>query len=575
VSLDQKLVPGMVLGRYELLVPIAQGGMATVWAARQRGTRGFNKTVAIKTMLPTLSDDPQFEQMFLDEAALAARIHHPNVAEILDLGEQDDILYIVMEWVEGEALSVLQKMARKNGAQVPMRVSLRICQQACAALHAAHELRDETDTELELVHRDVSPQNILCTYDGIVKLVDFGVAKAVGRAGGETTAGQLKGKVPYMSPEQARGSHVDRRTDIFALGIVMYRLTTGLHPFHGESDLVTMRNIISRPLIRPRVRDPGFPQEVESIIVKCLHKEPSQRYQTMLELGQALEHALGAASQGAGHGGAADDIGAFVRSTMGDRGIKRRAEIRDAVRTADERYATGVHSRVEMPPPSSAGAITVTDVVLTQMTSGLHEELLSEPTSSTARDAPTRLTPLTPAPPASSSWPSNSSPQLPTPSRTDLPVEIPMGWPHARRSGWLLVTAAALAAVVVGVVALRGIGTRSRAAAARGAGSAAPSVTMGDTPKPAVMTVASVASVVTPAVPASASAAPVSAVPTPAIAGPLPVAGKGRLGHKGHAGPAAATTGAAPAATPDADPDKPVKTFGAPGAAPIYTNPGF
>src|ERR1700722_2209713 len=169
MSEKEKLIPGMVLGRYELLVPIAQGGMATVWAARQRGTRGFNKTVAIKTMLPTLSDDAQFEQMFLDEAALAARIHHPNVAEILDLGEQDDTLYIVMEWVEGEALSVLQKMARKSGAPVPLRVTLRICLQATAALHAAHELRDETDRELHLVHRDVSPQNILCTYDGLVK----------------------------------------------------------------------------------------------------------------------------------------------------------------------------------------------------------------------------------------------------------------------------------------------------------------------------------------------------------------------------------------------------------------------
>src|SRR5215831_17791365 len=241
MSTNEKLVPGMVLGRYELLLPIAQGGMATVWAARQRGTRGFNKTVAIKTMLPTLSDDAQFEQMFLDEAALAAKIHHPNVAEILDLGEQDEILYIVMEWVEGEALSVLYKVAKQNEARVPMRLSLRIVQQACAALHAAHELRDEDDRPLRIVHRDVSPQNILCTYDGIVKLVDFGVAKAVGRAGGETSAGQLKGKVPYMSPEQARGGQVDRRTDVFAMGIVLYKLTTGLHPFLGENDLLTMR----------------------------------------------------------------------------------------------------------------------------------------------------------------------------------------------------------------------------------------------------------------------------------------------------------------------------------------------
>src|SRR5262245_41520796 len=325
----------MVLGRYELLLPIAQGGMATVWAARQRGTRGFNKTVAIKTMLPALSDDPQFEQMFLDEAALAAKIHHPNVAEILDLGEQDEILYIVMEWIDGEAVSVLTKALRKNRAQIPLRLSLRICIQAAAALHAAHELRDENDQHLMLVHRDVSPQNILVTYDGIVKLVDFGVAKAVGRAGGETTAGQLKGKVPYMSPEQARGGTVDRRTDVFAMGIVLYKLTVGVHPFLGESDMVTMRNIIMRPVLSPRMKNPNFSPELEQVLMKCLQKDPERRYQTVADLDRAIDRVLAVT----GASVVDDDVGAFVRAVMGDRGPKRRAALRDAVRTADERAA--------------------------------------------------------------------------------------------------------------------------------------------------------------------------------------------------------------------------------------------
>src|SRR5262249_12701557 len=153
--------------------------------------------------------DPQFEQMFLDEAALAAKIHHPNVVEILDLGEQDEVLYLVMEWVDGEALSVIHKASRKAQVNFPQRLTLKVIAQACAGLHAAHELRDDSDQPIGLVHRDVSPQNILVTYDGIVKLVDFGVAKAMNRAGGETTAGQLKGKIPYMSPEQARGGKVD------------------------------------------------------------------------------------------------------------------------------------------------------------------------------------------------------------------------------------------------------------------------------------------------------------------------------------------------------------------------------
>jgi eukaryotic-like serine/threonine-protein kinase len=370
MSTNDKLAPGMVLGRYELLLPIAQGGMATVWAARQKGSRGFQKTVAIKTMLPTLSDDPQFEQMFLDEAALAAKIHHPNVAEILDLGEQDEILYLVMEWVDGEALSIVHKAARKNNTQLPQRIALRVIIQACAGLHAAHELHDENDVPLQLVHRDVSPQNILVTYDGIVKLVDFGVAKAVGRAGGETTAGQLKGKVPYMSPEQTRGGNVDRRTDIFAMGIVLYKLTTGLHPFLGENDLVTMRNIISRPLLPPRVKNPSYPQELEQVLVKCLQKDPEKRYQTMIELGNALERALNSM------GIADDDIGGFVRTLMGDRGAKRRAALRDAVRAADERFATGTHPQVMVAPQIHEN---VSEIILTKMNSGVtKEELLPD-----------------------------------------------------------------------------------------------------------------------------------------------------------------------------------------------------
>ena len=370
MSTNDKLAPGMVLGRYELLLPIAQGGMATVWAARQKGSRGFQKTVAIKTMLPTLSDDAQFEQMFLDEAALAAKIHHPNVAEILDLGEQDEILYLVMEWVDGEALSVVHKATRKNNTQLPLRIALRIIIQACAGLHAAHELHDENDVALELVHRDVSPQNILVTYDGIVKLVDFGVAKAVGRAGGETTAGQLKGKVPYMSPEQTRGGNVDRRTDIFAMGIVLYKLTTGLHPFLGENDLITMRNIITRPLLPPRVKNPSYPQELEQVLLKCLQKDPEKRYQTMVELGNALERVL------ATMGIADDDIGGFVRTLMGDRGAKRRAALRDAVRAADERCATGAHPLPVLGPQIHEN---VSEIILTKMNSGITtEELLPD-----------------------------------------------------------------------------------------------------------------------------------------------------------------------------------------------------
>jgi eukaryotic-like serine/threonine-protein kinase len=340
--------------------------MATVWAARQKGSRGFQKTVAIKTMLPSLSEDPQFEQMFLDEAALAARIHHPNVAEILDLGEEEDILYIVMEWVDGEALSTITKQAKKNNVTIQHHISLKVISQACLGLHAAHEMKDDDNNPLHLVHRDVSPQNVLVTYDGIVKLVDFGVAKAMGRAGGETTAGQLKGKVPYMSPEQARGGTIDRRTDVFAMGIVLYKMTTGLHPFLGENDLVTMKNIIGRPVPSPRLKNAQFPVELEHVILKCLQKQPDARYQTMLELHQAIERvqvAMGSAVVD-------DDVGSVVRSLLGDRGQKRRLALRDAVRALDERAS----QPTSQPLPVQHEAVS--ELIPTRMASGVRDDIL-------------------------------------------------------------------------------------------------------------------------------------------------------------------------------------------------------
>jgi serine/threonine-protein kinase len=349
------LAPGTVLGRYELLMPIAQGGMATVWAARQRGSRGFSKTVAVKTILPNLSDDPQFEQMFLDEAAIASKIHHPNVAEIYDLGEQDEVLYLVMEWVDGESLSTLSKHARKNGTDIPLRVGLKIIAQAAAGLHAAHELRDDDDGLLMLVHRDVSPQNILVSPTGGAKIVDFGVAKALGRAG-ETSAGQLKGKVPFMSPEQAKGGTVDRRTDIFALGIILYRIATSHHPFLDEDDIKTLRNIITRPVMPPRVKNPSVSVDLERVILRALQKDPAKRYATALELATELEAVI------AKTGGpvSVDEIATFVRSTLGERDRKRRAALRDAALKIDEHGGVPSGAEIRLSAPDSVSGVMLT-----------------------------------------------------------------------------------------------------------------------------------------------------------------------------------------------------------------------
>ena len=214
------LGPGARLGRYELLCPVAYGGMARVWAARQHGQRGFQKTVAIKTILPHLAHNPEFERMFLDEARIAAGVHHPNVTEIYELGEEGHVLYLAMEWVNGDSLvHVLKGIASKQAQPIELRIAARIIADACAGLHAAHELTDDDGSLLNVVHRDVSPHNIMVSLEGTVKMTDFGVAKAFGQSHQATMAGQVKGKVAYMAPEHIGGTTFDRRADIFAMGV--------------------------------------------------------------------------------------------------------------------------------------------------------------------------------------------------------------------------------------------------------------------------------------------------------------------------------------------------------------------
>ncbi len=325
--------PGQTVGRYEFLVPIAQGGMAAVWAARQRGSRGFSKTVAVKTMLPTISDDPRFEQMFLDEARIASRIRHPNVVEILDLGEQDDVLYLVMEWVDGEPLSLVRFTAVEQGP-FPLPIAVKIVADACAGLHAAHELVDEDGKMVGLVHRDISPQNILVGYEGVVKLVDFGVAKTGGRTAETTNVGQVKGKPPYMSPEQALGKPVDRRTDLFALGIVLYQLVTGRHPMRGETDVATLHNIVSnQPILPPGVFNSAFPIQLERVIMKALARDPDQRFQTARDFELALEEVTHESLPRV----RTEEVGRFVNELLGSHGEERRAAVRESIRLADER----------------------------------------------------------------------------------------------------------------------------------------------------------------------------------------------------------------------------------------------
>jgi serine/threonine protein kinase len=281
----------MSFGSYEVLLCIARGGMATVWAARQHGARGFNRLVALKTVLPELCE-PEFESMFLDEARVAARIHHPNVCEIFELVEHEGMLALSMEWVDGETLNTI--INSRENVPLDARVAAHIVAQAAAGLHAAHELKDENGLPMQLVHRDVSPQNVLISRSGHVKVTDFGVAKALGDSREETAVGRVKGKLSYMSPEQAESKPIDRRSDIFALGVLLYLATVGAHPFrraHESRDDQYMRLLIG-DFQRPSSLVVGYPQELEAIVLRAMSREPAERFATAEEMRLRLQEWL-------------------------------------------------------------------------------------------------------------------------------------------------------------------------------------------------------------------------------------------------------------------------------------------
>ncbi|WP_437330290.1 serine/threonine protein kinase [Sorangium sp. So ce381] len=331
------LKPGDTLGRYELLMPVARGGMAAVWAARLVGSRGFQKIVAIKTMLPEFGDDPAFEAMFLDEARLASRIRHPHAVEIVELGDENGVLYIVMEWVDGDTIATLNKQVKSTGGVgVPLPILLRIASSICAGLHAAHELRDDEGRLVDLVHRDISPQNVMVSFDGIVKIVDFGVAKATGRLHETHVAGQLKGKIPYLSPEQLTSGKVDRRADIFSLGVLLYTTLSGYHPFRGKTDAKTMENIIRFAPVPIRELVPDVPFDLALAIERALAKDPADRWSDCASFQRTLDQiaiSLGAAvTEG--------DVGRFVRETLGDAVAERRKKLATAIQLADSRLSS-------------------------------------------------------------------------------------------------------------------------------------------------------------------------------------------------------------------------------------------
>ncbi len=322
-SQSQSGVGTYFLGRYRVVDEIGIGGMASVHLARMDGPGGFQKWIAIKRIHAHLVEDETFIQMFLDEARVAARISHPNVATVFELGKHEDTYWIAMEYLHGEPLRELMRRTEELGTTMPPEIACRVIADAAEGLHAAHELLGKNGEKLNLVHRDVTPHNLFVTYDGNTKVVDFGIAKFTSRMA-STRAGTLKGKLAYMSPEQVAGEQIDRRTDVFALGVVLWELTTGQRLFRMESDLDTLAKVQECNVTRPSTLVRGYPLDLEKIVMKALSKNRGERFKTAREFSRALQSLL----MKRGLFIASDEVASYTKSIFQDRIQKREAHLR-------------------------------------------------------------------------------------------------------------------------------------------------------------------------------------------------------------------------------------------------------
>lgn len=300
--------------RYTILGRLAGGGMAEIFLARVVNEAGIERHVVLKRVLPAHTRDPVFAQMFFDEASLAAQLQHPNIAQVHDIGKLAGSYFFTMEYVHGEDVRAILKKLHSVRRYLPENLALFVAAGALAALHHAHEGSASDGTRLNIVHRDVSPSNIMVSYEGIVKLLDFGVAKAAHRAV-ETRAGTIKGKIEYLSPEQCHGKPIDCRSDIFSLGIVLHEMLVGRRLYKRESDFETMTAIVNEPVVPPSRLRPELSSSIDQVVLTALAKDPRQRYATAADMLEAIE-TVAAAEKRVLSGTA---MGRFMREVFGDR----------------------------------------------------------------------------------------------------------------------------------------------------------------------------------------------------------------------------------------------------------------
>ncbi len=338
------------LARYAIVGEIGVGGMARVHLAYLDGPGGFRKWVAIKRIHRHLAGDDTFVRMFLDEARVAARISHPYVAQVFELGRYRRTYWLAMEYLHGEPLhELICANAERGGRALDPYLAARLIADAAEGLHAAHELRGHDGSLLNLVHRDVSPHNIFVTYDGTAKMVDFGIATGAGRLA-STRVGTLKGKLAYMSPEQIRGRPLDRRADVFALGIVLWELTTGERLFRGETELETLERVQACRVPRPTRSLPGFPPELEAILLDALQKHRDQRIPNARELSRALRRFGARAASPVG----CEEVSAHVREVLAHHLRAREALLRSAPAPATQPPSRTARIALRSPSPTTA-----------------------------------------------------------------------------------------------------------------------------------------------------------------------------------------------------------------------------
>ena len=446
------------VGKYRFLLELGSGGMGDVFLAVAQGPAGFNKLQVIKRLRPELAEDPEFLAMFLNEARIAARLNHPNVVQTNEVSEHQDEYFIAMEYLEGQSLySITKRALSANKQRFPLAMHLHVLAEACEGLHYAHELADFDGTPLQLVHRDCSPQNIFVTYEGQVKVLDFGIAKAADSAT-FTRTGVLKGKVPYMPPEQLEGRFVDRRADIFAIGAMLWEAATGTRLWKGFNDIQIANRLQLGEIPRPREFEPTVDPKLDMLVMKALAPNPDHRFQTAAELHAAIDQYVGRLG-----GVRRRELGKYVAGLFTDtrRTVRDRLEeeLREIVPSWRHLLSTGTGEVATA--PTGEVAIAADSLPRTPVSSPSRaRQAQAQPTTGVSQVLPPpsalSMPGQPPARPLDLDIPPSLPPELDTRHATSLTLE-PKGGDGGRRSR-MLILAGVLGVVMLGLafVVMRG-----------------------------------------------------------------------------------------------------------------------